>query len=106
MFRLEDGKDISDEEYESIALPHLKIVNAFIEEFIAPELAAFYIATGYYKNAIWEGSLFVQIRSTLDLLNYDFGDYKKITSETKRILNYKYLLNVTQESPILKVKEI
>ena len=49
--------DISDDEFNLIISPHGDKVNQFVEEYIMPEVIAFYLATGYYGNCMYEEPL-------------------------------------------------
>lgn len=100
MFRKENSADIIKEQFDRIVSPHINRVDAFLEEFIIPELAAFCIADGYNHSAIWEASLEVHINTTLDMFNHKIKNTKKLTDNVKKNLLVKYGLEVNCEKPL------
>lgn len=52
MFLRKNERDISDEEFEEILLPHYKMVDDFMEGYVIPEVIAFYLASGYYGSCM------------------------------------------------------
>lgn len=104
MFLPRRNSDISDEEWESVLLPHFKMYDEYIATFIAPGVAAYYIATGYYHDAITEESFEVLLRSSLDTINF-FNITRRLKNRVKNILRVQYHLTVIEEEPILKVQE-
>ena len=56
MLRKCTDEDISDEECEKIIDPFYDNYQSFVEEYIVPEVVAFYIASSFYKNAMWEAT--------------------------------------------------
>ena len=105
MFLPRRNADISDEEWESVLLPHFKMYDEYIATFIAPGVAAYYIATGYYHDAITEESFEVLLRSSLDTINFSDID-RKLKNRVKKIMRLQYQLKVIEEEPILKVEEL
>ena len=77
-----------------------------IEEFVAPEMIAHYLATGYYQNAIYEESFDLHVRTNLYNINYAFENINLIKSKIKDILRIKYFLLVVEEEPVLIFKEL
>ena len=106
MFRMEDGKDLTDKEFEDITYPHQLQTELFLEEYIIPEYVAFYIASGYYESAIWEGSFDILINSSADVFNYIINDKNKLKKAIIKLLRSKYSLNVISEKPTLKIEVI
>ena len=102
MFRVTD-KDITDDECENILNPHMEEFYNFVYEFLAPEAIAFYLASGYRSNSVWESSFNQHINSILDMLNQvcvEPNIYKKIKNLSKKILKMKYGLIVCNETPL------
>ena len=102
MFR-RTNEDISDEEVEKILNPHIDIFYNYIYEFLAPEAIAFYLASGYRSNPVWESSFNQHINSILDMLNQvnpGVSNYTKIKDKAIKILKLKYGLTVTGENPL------
>ncbi len=106
MFRKEDGKDITDDEFLNIVKPHLKRTDVFLEHYIMAEYIAYYIASGFYYNALWECSFDTQIRSSADIFNYFNYDKAKLKKNIKTLLEEKYSLKVVAEEPNLKLEII
>ena len=107
MFRKFNGKDISDKDFAEIQMPHIKLCSNFLEEYIIPEYIAFHIASGYYHNSLWECSLSQHFNSAFDCtFCHDIRNKNKIIKNVIELLKIKYCLEVTEESPILKLKEI
>lgn len=46
--------DISDDDVEKILIPFANNTDEFINEYVIPEVVAFYIANAFYRNAMWE----------------------------------------------------
>jgi len=107
MFRQFNGKDISDKDFAEIQMPHIKLCAKFFEEYIVPEYIAFYIASGYFHSSLWECSLIQHFNSAFDsTFNHDIRNQNKIIRNIIELLKNKYCLEVIEESPILKLKEI
>lgn len=106
MFLTEKYRHLSEEDWENITETHRQQFYLYLEEFVAPEMIAHYLATGYYQNAIYEESFDLHVRTNLFNINYAFENIDLIKSKIKDILRIKYFLLVVQEEPILIVKEI
>ena len=89
MFLKDTDRDISDKEFEDIIEPHHKKVEEYLEEYIVPEVVAYYFATGYYDSTMYEEKFQIHINSIMaELFNYEVqkkkkkktkAEYKKIT---------------------------
>lgn len=44
---------MSDDEFNLIISPHGIKVHQFVEEYVMPEVIAFYLATGYYGSCMY-----------------------------------------------------
>ena len=104
MIRKSNG-DISDEEVEKILIPFSDNTNEFINEYVIPEVVAFYIANAFYRNAMWESSLIQIYKSASDMINVSTNDKNKIIKEIKKLLKIKYALDVINDNP-LELKRI
>lgn len=104
MFLPRRNEDISDEEWESILLPHFQMFDEYVATYVAPGVAAYYIATGYYHSVLAEESFEVLLRSSLDMINF-FDISRKLKNQVKNIMRIQYHLKVIEEEPILKVQE-
>lgn len=54
MLRKCTDEDISDEECENVIDPFHDNYDSYLEEYVVPEVIAFYIASSFYRNAMWE----------------------------------------------------
>lgn len=106
MFRIENGEDISDDEFANIVKPHLEKTDVFLEHYIMPEYIAYYIASGFYYSALWECSFDIQVKSSADLFNYFGYDMERLKNSVKTLLEEKYSLKVIAEEPNLKLEII
>lgn len=106
MFRKRTGKDISDEEFEQYDLPHISLCANYIEEYLLPNYIAFYISTGYYHNVLTESSFIQHFNSAADMFNHTILHKDDVIENVKRLMKLIYSLDVIEESPVLKVKEI
>lgn len=93
--------DISDEEFDKIVAPFDKAITKYIDNIIN-DYIAYYLATGYRMNAIWNSSLEAHCNSSIDNLSSitDF-DYDRI----KNILERKYGLKIVNDKQ-LEIEEI
>ena len=64
-----DDIDVSDEELNKIINPFYDNYNDFVITYIMPEVIAFYIASSYYRKAMWEATFFQHYNSAKDLIN-------------------------------------
>lgn len=87
MFLKNRVNDISDDEFELIISPHGDKVNQFVEEYIMPEVIAFYLATGYYGSCMYEKSLHININSIIaEVFNGEEKDRLKLIDNIKKLL--------------------
>ena len=54
MLRKCTDEDISDEECEKVIDPFYENYDSYLAEYVIPEVIAFYIASSFYRNAMWE----------------------------------------------------
>ena len=102
---IKSNGDISDEEVEQILIPFSDNTNDFMNEYVIPEVVAFYIANAFYRNAIWESSLIQIYNSASDMINVSTKDKNKSIKEIKKLLKIKYALEVINDNP-LNLKKI
>ena len=100
LFRYEDGKDITEEEFNTIVSPFLDICHDYLEREVVPEYVSFYIATGYNRNALWEDTFDIFIGSALDMFNFVCKDYDSLKAKVTNILFNKYKLKVVRDNPL------
>ncbi len=53
MLRKCTDEDISDEECENVIDSFYENYDSYLEEYVVPEVIAFYIASSFYRNAMW-----------------------------------------------------
>lgn len=106
MFLTDNDRNLSDDDWERITDVHRQHFYLYLEEFVAPEMIAHYIATGYYQSAVYEESFDLHVRTNLYNINYSFDNIDLIKFKVKEILLIKYFLLVVQEEPVLIVKEL
>ena len=100
MIRKCTDEDISDEELEKIIDPFYDNYHEFVTTYIMPETIAFYIASSYSRNAMWEATFLQHYNSAKDMFNVDDKDYKKIKREVIKLLRIKYSLEIISEDPL------
>ena len=105
MIRKSYGKDISEEEWNNVLNPFYDNYNDFMESYVMPEVIAFYIASSFYRNAMWESTFKEHYNSGKEYLNIFDENYKKVKSEVIKLLRVKYSLEITNEKP-LELKKI
>ena len=106
MFRKRKKEDMSNEEFIEFEMPHIKLCSNYIEEFLIPNYVAFYISSGYYHNILTECPFKQHFNSATDVFNHTISNKNKVIAEVKRIMKFIYSLEIVEENPILKVKEI
>ena len=101
MIRKCTDEDISDEELEKVINPFYDNYYEYIITYVMPEVIAFYIASSYSRNAMWEATFYQHYNSAIDIFNInDDGDYNKIKSEVIKLLRIKYSLEIINENPL------
>lgn len=100
MIRKCTDEDISDEELEKVINPFYDNYHEFVITYIIPETTAFYIASSYSRNAMWEATFFQHYNSAKDMLNIDNNDYKKVKREVIKLLRIKYSLEIIFEDSL------
>ena len=100
MLRKCTDEDISDEECEKIIDPFYDNYHTFVEEYVMPEVIAYYLANSFYRNAMWEAIFLQQFNSTSDMFNLVSKNYKKTKVEVIKLLRLKYALEIISEDPL------
>ena len=66
-----------------------------------PEVIAFYIASSYSRNAMWEATFYQHYNSAKDSFNVsDDEDYDSIKTQVIKLLRMKYSLEIISEDPL------
>lgn len=100
MLRKCTDEDISDEECEKIIDPFYDNYHTFVEEYVMPEVIAYYLANSFYRNAMWEATFLQHFNSASDMFNLVSKNYKKTKTEVIKLLRLKYALEVISEDPL------
>lgn len=101
MFLKSTDRDISDKEFEEILLPHYKVVSRFLEEYVIPEVIAFYLASGFYGSCVYEESYRIHINSIVkEIFNCEISNMKELKRNIKKLLIVKYGLEIVDEDPL------
>ena len=100
MLRKSTDEDISDEECEKVINPFYDNYHTFVEEYVMPEVIAFYIASSFYRNAMWEATFLQHYNSASDMFNILNENYEKTKAEVIKLLRIKYSLEVISEDPL------
>lgn len=101
MLRKCTDEDISDEELEKVINPFYDNYHEYIITYVMPEVIAFYIASSFSRNAMWEATFYQHYNSAKDTFNIcDDEDYDKVKAEVIKLLRMKYSLEIISEDPL------
>ena len=101
MIRKCTDEDISDEELEKVIDPFYDNYHEYIITYVMPEVIAFYIASSYSRNAMWEATFYQHYNSAKDTFNINHDkDYNKVNAEVIKLLRMKYSLEIISENPL------
>ena len=100
MIRKCTDEDISDEELEKIINPFYDNYHEYIITYVMPEVIAFYIASSYSRNAMWEATFYQHYNSAKDLINMFGENEEKVKAEVIKLLRMKYSLEIISEDPL------
>ena len=67
MLRKFTNEYISDEECEKVISPFYDSYHCYVEEYVMPEVIAFYIASSFYRNAMQEITFLQHYNSASDM---------------------------------------
>lgn len=60
-----------------------------MEEYVIPKERAFYIASSFYRNAMWEATFEQHFNSAFDTFNLICRNYKEMKAEVIKLLKLK-----------------
>ena len=100
----EDLAHMSDDEFDSIVKPFDNKLNEYVENNILHQYVAYYIATAYKMDALWDNKFNLTVYSALDQLA-QFTDKDCDMDKIKFILEKEYKLKVVSDDPT-DIKEI
>ena len=94
MLRKCTDEDISDEECKNVIDPFYDNFDEYVVNYIMPEVIAFYIASSFYRNAMWEATFLQYFNSTADEWLPEYRLARVIPKGNENII---YPLNVDNE---------
>ena len=100
MIRKSTDEDISDEELENVINPFYDNYHEYVVSYVMPEVIAFYLASSFSRNAMWEATFLQHYNSAKDIFNVDDNNYDKVKSEVIKLLRIKYSLKIINENPL------
>lgn len=71
---------------------------SYLEEHVIPGFITFYIASSFYRNAMWEVTFKQHFNSGFDTFNLICKNYKK--TKVIKLLKIKYPLEIINEDPL------
>lgn len=83
--------DITDEEFKKIYLPFYNNVNDYLNNYVIPDLVAFYLANAYSRHCLSKCNLINHINSAIDTFNCRC-DIIRLIPKVKEILKIKHYL--------------
>ena len=95
--------DITDKEFEEIYLPFYNNVNDYLNNYVIPDLVAFYLANGYSRHCLSDCPLRNHINSAIDVFNVRC-DIDKLIPQIELILRIKYNLKISTISSLILEK--
>ena len=87
--------DITDKEFEKIYLPFYNNINDYLNNYVIPDLVAFYLANAYSRHCLSECNLINHINSAIDVFNVRCDIDK---------LRIKYNLKIVKNNPMILKK--
>ena len=91
MIRKCTDEDISDEELEKVINPFYDNYHEYIITYVMPEVIAFYIASSYSRNAMWEATFNQHYNFAKDMLNLFNKDYNIVKTKVFELLKISYI---------------
>lgn len=95
--------DITDKEFEKIYLSFYNNINDYLNNYVIPDLVAFYLANAYSRHCLSECNLINHINSAIDVFNVRC-DIDKLIPSIKKILRIKYNLKIVKNNPMILKK--
>lgn len=100
MLRKCTDEDISDEECEKVIDLFYENYDSYLEEYVIPKVIAFYIASSFYRNAMWEATFKQHFNFAFDAFNLICRNYRKMKAKVIKLLRLKYSLEIINEDPL------
>lgn len=101
MFRVSTPDDVTEYELEHYINPHFDSVNNYLENYVIPDVCAFFIYSAY-KNQLEEESYYIFINDALNNFNqtYSTSEVNSLKKDVSKVLRIKYGLIVTNDDPL------
>ena len=93
------NSDITEKEYKRYYEPFYDNMDLYLNNYIVPEVVAFYIANSYSRHCLCDAKLYNHINSALSLFNHNYN-IKKIIPLVIDILRVKYNLVIIKTNPL------
>ena len=90
-------------EFEEIYLPFYNNVNDYLNNYVIPDLVAFYLSNGYSRHCLSDCPLRNHINSAIDIFNCKC-DISRLITKIKEILKIKYNLIIVKDNPMILKK--
>ena len=84
---------------KKIYLPFYNNVNNYLNNYVIPDVVAFYLANAYRRHCLSECNLINHINSAIDIFNCRC-DISRLIPKVKEILKIKYNLVVKKTNPL------
>lgn len=91
MLRKCTDEDISDEECKKVIDPFYENYESYLEEYVMPEIIAYYIANAFYRNSMYSGTFNQHYNFAKDMLNLFNEDYKIVKTKVFELLKISYI---------------
>ena len=95
--------DITDKEFEKVYLPFYNNINEYLNNYVIPDLVAFYLANGYSRHCLSDCPLRSHINSAIDVFNCRC-DISRLIPKLKEILKMKYNLIIVKDNLMILKK--
>ncbi len=89
--------DITDKAFDKIHLPFYNNVNEYLNNYVIPDVVAFYLANAYSRHCLSECNLINHINSAIDVFNCRC-DMNKLIPKVQEILKIKYNLIIVKDN--------
>lgn len=95
--------DITYKEFEKIYLPFNNKVNDYLNNYVIPDLVAFYLVNADSRHYLSNCHLRNHINSAIDIFNCRC-DISRLIPKMKEILKIKYNLIIVKDNPMILKK--
>ena len=96
---IKGNRDITEKEYKKYYEPFYNNMDLYLNNYIVPDVVAFYIANSFYRHCLCDAKLDTHIISASTLFNHNF-DVNNIIPQIIDILKIKYNLVITKTNPL------